>query len=201
MRCEGPCLSEEDGHRSPTHTGVSRVSRVGCTGAEDAKTLTAGTGLSLLMASETGSSWKSRRLAIHRTPPPFGGKSLKVNKCHWRVQTLRTLAGQFVARRITAEGLATMSDSEVEARLIAVPGGGPWTVHGFLIIALDRSDVVLPGDVALRRAVQRAYQLTERPSPEEVLAIAEPWRPYRTLASAYLFASSSAKGSQDTMAP
>jgi DNA-3-methyladenine glycosylase II len=59
----------------------------------------------------------------------------------------------------------------------------------FLIIALDRSDVVLPGDVALRRAIQRAYQLTERPSPKEVLAIAEPWRPYRTLASAYLFAS------------
>jgi len=65
-------------------------------------------------------------------------------------------------------------------------------VHGFLIIALDRSDVVLPGDVALRRAIQRTYQLNERPSNDEVLAIAEPWRPYRTLASAYLFASSSA---------
>jgi DNA-3-methyladenine glycosylase II len=86
-----------------------------------------------------------------------------------------------------------MSDAEVEARLTAVPGVGPWTVHGFLIIALDRPDVVLPGDVALRRAIQRAYQLAERPSPDEVLAIAEPWRPYRTLASAYLFASSSAK--------
>lgn len=109
-----------------------------------------------------------------------------------KVQTLTTLAGEFVARRITPEALATMSDSEVEARLTAIPGIGPWTVHGFLIIALDRSDVVLPGDVALRRAIQRAYRLDERPSPDEVLALAEPWRPYRTLASAYLFASSAA---------
>ena len=117
-----------------------------------------------------------------------------------KLQTLKTLAGEFVAGRITAEGLATMSDAEVEARLTAIPGVGPWTVHGFLIIALDRSDVVLPGDVALRRAIQRAYQLAERPSPDEVLAIAEPWRPYRTLASAYLFAASSA-GTLDRTEP
>ena len=118
-----------------------------------------------------------------------------------KIQTLKTLAGEFVAGRITAEGLATMSDAEVQARLTAVPGIGPWTVHGLLIIALDRSDVVLPGDVALRRAIQRAYQLAERPSPNEVFAIAEPWRPYRTLASAYLFAASSAKGTPARMEP
>jgi DNA-3-methyladenine glycosylase II len=109
-----------------------------------------------------------------------------------KVQTLRTLAEEFVAGRITPEGLATMSDSEVETRLTRVPGVGPWTVHGFLIIALDRWDVVLPGDVALRRAIEREYRLDQRPSHDEVLAIAESWRPYRTLASAYLFASSSA---------
>jgi len=118
-----------------------------------------------------------------------------------KLQTLKTLAGEFVSGRITAEGLATMSDAEVEAHLTAIPGIGPWTVHGFLIIALDRSDVVLPGDVALRRAIQRAYQLAERPSHDQVLAIAEPWRPYRTLASAYLFAASSAKRTLDRMEP
>jgi hypothetical protein len=51
--------------------GMSGVSRVGCAGAEDAETPTAGTALSLLLASETGSSWKSRRLVIHRTAPPI----------------------------------------------------------------------------------------------------------------------------------
>jgi DNA-3-methyladenine glycosylase II len=64
---------------------------------------------------------------------------------------------------------------------------GPWTVQGALIIALHRADVVLPGDLALRKAVQAVYQLGHMPSPDEVLAIAEPWRPYRSLATSYLF--------------
>jgi len=53
--------------------------------------------------------------------------------------------------------LETMTDEEIEATLTAVPGIGPWTAHGFLIVALDRPDVLLSGDLALRRAVQRAY--------------------------------------------
>ena len=55
-----------------------------------------------------------------------------------------------------------LSDSEIEARLTEVSGVGPWTVHGFLIIALDRPDVMLAGDVALRRAVRAAYAPTTR---------------------------------------
>jgi DNA-3-methyladenine glycosylase II len=109
-----------------------------------------------------------------------------------KAETLRTVAAEFVAGRIVPDALATMSDAEVEERLTAVPGIGPWTVHGFLIIALDRPDVVLPGDVALRRAIQRAYRLDHRPDHDEVLAIAEPWRPFRTLAVAYLFAAMAA---------
>ena len=54
-------------------------------------------------------------------------------------------------------------------------------------MALEREDVVLPGDLALRKAVQAAYRLDHRPSEQEVLAIAEKWRPYRSLATAYLF--------------
>jgi DNA-3-methyladenine glycosylase II len=82
-----------------------------------------------------------------------------------------------------------MSDTEIEAQLTAVPGVGPWTVQRFLIIALDRADVVLPGDLALRKAIRRNYRPDHLPSPDEVLRIAEPWRPHRSLASAYLFAS------------
>ena len=55
-----------------------------------------------------------------------------------------------------------------------------------LIIALDREDVVLPGDLALRTAVRTAYDLDHLPSQDEVLAIAERWRPYRNLATSYL---------------
>jgi DNA-3-methyladenine glycosylase II len=77
----------------------------------------------------------------------------------------------------------------VVARLTEVSGVGRWTAEGFLAIALHRDDVVLPGDLALRKAIQRAYTLDHLPSQSEVLAIAEAWRPYRSLAVNYLFAS------------
>ena len=70
--------------------------------------------------------------------------------------------------------------------LTAIPGIGPWTVQGALIVALQREDVVPPGDLALRKAVRAAYQLDHLPSEQEVLAIAEKWRPYRSLATSYL---------------
>ena len=53
---------------------------------------------------------------------------------------------------------------------------------------LSREDVVLPGDLALRKAIKAAYQLGHLPTQQEVLAIAENWRPYRSLATSYLFA-------------
>ena len=83
--------------------------------------------------------------------------------------------------------MSSLADDDLEAELTAVPGIGPWTVQGVLIIALQREDVVLPGDLALRKAVQAAYELDHRPSEQEVLAIAEKWRPYRSLATSYLF--------------
>jgi DNA-3-methyladenine glycosylase II len=74
-----------------------------------------------------------------------------------KVATLRAIAERFVDGRLSEEVMAEMSDDEVEAVLTEVPGVGPWTAHGFLLIALNRPDVFLPGDVALRRAVQQAY--------------------------------------------
>jgi len=56
-----------------------------------------------------------------------------------------------------------------------------------LIVALGRQDVVLPGDLALRKAIRGAYELDHLPSQAEVLAIAEKWRPYRSVATSYLF--------------
>ena len=102
--------------------------------------------------------------------------------------TLRALAERFVDGRLSDTALSRMTDEEVEAALTEVPGIGPWTAHGFLIVALDRPDVLLPGDLALRRAVQRAYGLDHPPGEEEMVRIAQPWRPYRSLAVSYLFA-------------
>ena len=60
-------------------------------------------------------------------------------------------------------------------------------VQAALIIAPQREDVVLPGDLALRKAVRAAYRLDHLPTQQGVLAIAEKWRPYRSLATSYLF--------------
>jgi len=87
------------------------------------------------------------------------------------------------------------------AELTAIPGIGPWTVQGALIIALQREDVVLPGDLALRKAVRAAYQLDHLPVEQEVLAIADKWRPYRSLATSYLFAASFEPADEPAGAP
>jgi DNA-3-methyladenine glycosylase II len=103
--------------------------------------------------------------------------------------TLRALAERFVDGRLSDEALAQMTDDEIEAALTEVSGIGPWTAHGFLIFALDRPDVLLSGDLALRHAVQRVYALDHLPTEREMEEIAERWRPYRSLAVSYLFAS------------
>ena len=108
--------------------------------------------------------------------------------------TLRALAERFLDGRLSNESLARMTDEEVEAALTDVPGIGPWTAHGFLIVALDRPDVLLSGDLALRRAVEHAYGFDHLPTEDEMVQVAERWRPYRSLAVSYLFASEFEKG-------
>jgi DNA-3-methyladenine glycosylase II len=108
--------------------------------------------------------------------------------------TLRALAERFLDGRLSDKAFAGMSDDEIEAALTAVPGIGPWTAHGFLIVALDRPDVLLSGDLALRRAVQQAYGFDHLPTEDEMVQVAERWRPYRSLAVSYLFASEFEKG-------
>jgi DNA-3-methyladenine glycosylase II len=106
----------------------------------------------------------------------------------WRkINTLRDLAERLSDGRLNQTVLSSLPDDELMAQLTAIPGIGPWTVQGALLMALHREDVVLPGDLALRKAVQAAYQLDHLPTQPEVLAIAEKWRPYRSLATSYLF--------------
>jgi DNA-3-methyladenine glycosylase II len=106
----------------------------------------------------------------------------------WRkVSTLRDLAERMSDGRLNPDVLSRLPDEELMTELTAIPGIGPWTVQGALIVALQREDVVLPGDLALRKAIQTAYQLDHLPVQQEVLAIAEKWRPYRSLATSYLF--------------
>ena len=103
--------------------------------------------------------------------------------------TLRDLAERISDGPLDPDALGRLSDDVVMAELTAIPGICPWTVEG-AHFALRREDVVLPGDLALRKTVRAAYQLDHLPAEQEVLAIADKWRPYRSLATSYLFAAS-----------
>jgi DNA-3-methyladenine glycosylase II len=106
----------------------------------------------------------------------------------WRkVNTLRDLAERLSDGRLESERLSQLPDDQFISELTAVPGIGPWTAQGALLVALRREDVVLSGDLALRKAMRSAYDLDHLPSQDEVLRIAEKWRPYRSLATSYLF--------------
>ena len=104
-------------------------------------------------------------------------------------ETLRALAQRFVDGRLSEEAFSGMSDEEVEAALTEIPGIGPWTARGFLLVGLDRPDVFLSGDLALRRTIQREYNFNHLPTAEELVALSDRWRPHRSLAVSYLFAS------------
>ena len=120
----------------------------------------------------------------------------------WRkIGTLRDLAGRLSDGRLDPDALSNLPDDELMTELTAISGIGPWTVQGALIIALGREDVVLPGDLALRKAVRAAYRLDHLPAPEEVLAIADKWRPYRSLATSYLFSAAFEPAEAPPVAP
>jgi DNA-3-methyladenine glycosylase II len=120
----------------------------------------------------------------------------------WRkIDTLRDLAERISDGRLDTDVLSGLPDDEIIAELTAISGIGPWTVQGALIVALRREDVVLAGDLALRKTVQVAYQLDQRPSEQEVLAIAEKWRPYRSLATSYLFSATFGPKDEPHVAP
>ena len=82
-----------------------------------------------------------------------------------------------------------MSDEQVIAELTAVKGLGEWTAHMFLMFTLHRPDVLPVGDLGVRNAAMRAYELDAPPPPKALEELAEPWRPHRTRACLYLWRS------------
>jgi DNA-3-methyladenine glycosylase II len=106
-----------------------------------------------------------------------------------KVNFLRDLARHVEDGEIDLEHLSDLPDDEILAQLTAVKGLGPWTVDMFLIFHLGRPDVLPVGDQGIRRAVQIEYGLDELPDAATLTGIAEPWRPWRSLACLYLWRS------------
>jgi len=102
---------------------------------------------------------------------------------------IRDLVRHTRDRRVIFKDLVGLPDDQVTERLTQVKGIGVWTVHMFLIFALRRLNVLPTGDLGIRNAVRKAYGMAEIPKPAEIETLAEPWRPYRTVASWYLWRS------------
>jgi DNA-3-methyladenine glycosylase II len=106
---------------------------------------------------------------------------------HAKLRYLRALAADVVAGELDLAELDALADDEVTRRLTAVTGIGPWVASLFLMFELDRPDVVAAGDLGIRQAIRRAYALPEVPTIADTEALADAWRPYRTLACQFLW--------------
>jgi len=106
-----------------------------------------------------------------------------------KVEYLKDLARHVEQGRLDMKSLVKMSDEDVISNLTQVKGIGRWTAEMFLIFSLGRQDVFPADDLGLRKGVQRAFSLSEIPKPREVEKMGERWKPYRTVATWYLWKS------------
>ena len=102
---------------------------------------------------------------------------------------LRDLAEKFASGLLTEDGFEDLDDEEVIQRVSAVKGIGRWTGEMFLIFSLGRPDILPVDDLGVRRGMQIAYGLSDLPKPDEMRRIAEPWRPYRSAGTWYMWRS------------
>jgi DNA-3-methyladenine glycosylase II len=113
------------------------------------------------------------------------GVGLSANK----LRALRDLAEKAQSKAVPLAKLHELEDEEVVEKLVPVYGIGRWTAQMFLIFGLGRPDVLPVDDYGLRAAVQRHYTLAELPKREALTELAEPWRPYRSVATWYMWRS------------
>lgn len=102
---------------------------------------------------------------------------------------LRDLSSRWQASFINPRRFAHMSDEEIIAALTQVKGIGRWTAEMFLIFSLSRLDVLPVGDLGFRNALKQAYRLRKLPEAKRIATLAEKWKPYRSIATWYLWAS------------
>ena len=114
----------------------------------------------------------------------------ELRNCYFSRQKIvyaRELANTIVSGKINLRKLALLSDDEIRIQMIEIKGIGHWTIDVYLMHALQRTDLFPLGDIALVNSLKEVKQLPKDISKEEMLAIAEPWRPYRTIASMILW--------------
>lgn len=106
-----------------------------------------------------------------------------------KIQYLKDLALRVSDGRLRLSRLPRLPDEEVIEQLVQVKGIGRWTAEMFLIFCLGRQNVLPVADLGLRKAMQKTYSLDELPSPKNMCNIAQPWRPYCSVATWYMWKS------------
>ena len=106
-----------------------------------------------------------------------------------KARALRDLAAKVHRKEVPLHKLHELDDDEVIATLDPVWGIGPWTAQMFLIFSLGRLDVLAVDDLGLRAGIKRHYDFKQLPTKAEVTELAEPWRPYRSIATWYIWRS------------
>jgi DNA-3-methyladenine glycosylase II len=124
--------------------------------------------------------------AILKLPPV---RMRKAGLSKQKTAYIRDLARRTNKGHIKFETLQDLPDVEVIEHLTQVKGIGVWTAHMFLIFALRRPDILATGDLGVRVAIRRAYQLEELPVPKQIEELAAAWRPYASVAMWYLWRS------------
>jgi DNA-3-methyladenine glycosylase II len=104
-----------------------------------------------------------------------------------KVGYLRDLSARIADGRLNLDELESLPDEVVIERLTAVKGFGRWTAEMFLMFRLHRPDVLPAGDLGIVNAIQRLYRLRKRPDAKRILKMGEAWKPYRSVASWYLW--------------
>ncbi len=102
---------------------------------------------------------------------------------------LRDLCEKVSDGHLRLDSLETMSDDHVIEALTEVKGIGRWSAEMFLMFRLHRPDVLPVADLGIIRAIQKAYRLRKPPAPKRIVEIGQAWRPYRSIAAWYLWAS------------
>jgi DNA-3-methyladenine glycosylase II len=129
--------------------------------------------------------------AAELTPDSFlefdDAQLLTIGFSRQKTRYVRNLAREVMSGALDLEGLRRLSDDDVHRSLAAVNGIGPWTASIYLIVALRRTDVWPAADMALAAAIAAVKGLNRRPDIDQMLVLAEGWRPWRSVAARLLW--------------
>jgi 3-methyladenine DNA glycosylase/8-oxoguanine DNA glycosylase len=177
MRRHGPCGLAESQHIDPFVALLHAII------SQQLSTKAAATIAGRVEALMDGTPTPARAAAVTDQQLRVAGLSGQ------KVRYLRDLCARIDAGALPLDALDHMTDEEVIETLTQVKGIGRWTAEMFLMFRLHRPDVLPLGDLGIIKAVQRVYRLRKVPSPARLLRLGESWRPYRSVACWYLWAS------------